>query len=151
MLTGSRAAALAGAAVFALNPNVLYLQATPMTEPLLLALTTLGVAMLIAWVNAEPELAAMATAATRTVGVSTFALACLTRYEAWPVTYAALAAAAWTLWRRGEPLIRACRRMADIGLYPTVAIIAFAIFSRVVVGQWFVSGDFFMPPEGTRR
>ena len=34
-----RARRVAGAAVFALNPNVLYLQATPMTEPLLLALT----------------------------------------------------------------------------------------------------------------
>ena len=50
-LTGSPAAAIAGTAVFALNPNVVYLQATPMTEPLLLALTTLGVAMLMAWVN----------------------------------------------------------------------------------------------------
>ena len=36
-LTGSARAAVAGAAVFALNPNVLYLQSTPMTEPLLLA------------------------------------------------------------------------------------------------------------------
>src|SRR5215468_10297930 len=42
-LTGSTAAALVGAAVFALNPNVVYLQATPMTEPLLIGLTTLGV------------------------------------------------------------------------------------------------------------
>jgi hypothetical protein len=50
-LTGSPAAAVAAAAVFALNPNIVYLQATPMTEPLLLALTTLGVAMLLAWVN----------------------------------------------------------------------------------------------------
>src|SRR5215510_12660834 len=32
-LTGSSAAALVAAAVFALNPNVVYLQATPMTEP----------------------------------------------------------------------------------------------------------------------
>src|SRR5690242_15467208 len=40
MLTDSPAAAIAGAAVFALNPNVLYLQSTPMTEPLLIALTT---------------------------------------------------------------------------------------------------------------
>src|SRR6266849_17445 len=39
--TGSAWAAAAGAAVFALNPNVLYLQATPMTEPLLFGLTTL--------------------------------------------------------------------------------------------------------------
>ena len=34
---GPRSPRVAGAAVFALNPNVLYLQATPMTEPLLLA------------------------------------------------------------------------------------------------------------------
>src|SRR5439155_6561756 len=38
-LTESPIAAVAAAAVFALNPNVLYLQSTPMTEPLLLALT----------------------------------------------------------------------------------------------------------------
>jgi len=48
-LTESQVAAAVGAAVFALNPNVLYLQATPMTEPLLLALTTLAVAMLVNW------------------------------------------------------------------------------------------------------
>ena len=50
-LTGS-AAAVAAAAVFALNPNVLYLQATPMTEPLLLALTTVAVALLMRWCDA---------------------------------------------------------------------------------------------------
>src|SRR6185503_13038542 len=49
MLTASTPAAVAGAVVFALNPNVLYLQSTPMTEPLLLATTTAAVAMLIAW------------------------------------------------------------------------------------------------------
>ena len=52
MLTGSALAAASGAAVFALNPNVLYLQSTPMTEPLLLATTTVAVAMLIAWSRA---------------------------------------------------------------------------------------------------
>src|SRR3954464_8712521 len=36
----SAPAALAASAVFALNPNIVYLQATPMTEPLLLGLTT---------------------------------------------------------------------------------------------------------------
>ena len=73
------------------------------------------------------------------------ALACLTRYEAWPVAYAALAAAAWTRWRRGEPLGRALRRVGAIAVYPTLALIGFAFFSRVVVGQWFVSSDFFVP------
>ena len=50
-LTESAPAALAGAAVFALNPNVLYLQSTPMTEPLLLATTTVAAAMLMRWAD----------------------------------------------------------------------------------------------------
>ena len=41
-LTGSQVAAVAGAAVFAFNPNVLYLQSTPMTEPLLLGADDAG-------------------------------------------------------------------------------------------------------------
>ena len=49
--TQSSAGAVVAAAVFALNPNFLYLQATPMTEPLLLALTTLSVACLLEWTD----------------------------------------------------------------------------------------------------
>src|SRR5919201_4478008 len=49
-LTGSGLAAAIAAAVFALNPNVLYLQATPMTEPLLIATMTVAVAMMIEWI-----------------------------------------------------------------------------------------------------
>ncbi len=52
-------------------------------------------------------------AASAAVGVA-FALACLTRYEAWPVTVSALVAAAWARWRRGQPLApRVARRRRD--------------------------------------
>jgi hypothetical protein len=140
MLTSSVPAAAAGAAVFALNPNVLYLQSTPMTEPLLLATTTVAVAMLMAWCEdgeADPE-------SDRSVGIA-FALACLTRYEAWPVTFTALAAAAWTRWRRGEEPITALRATANIALFPVFAVLAFAILSRVVIGEWLLAGGFFVP------
>ena len=40
--TGSTSGAIAAAALLALNPNALYLQSTPMTEPLLFAGTSLG-------------------------------------------------------------------------------------------------------------
>ena len=63
MLTDSALAALAGASVFAFNPNVLYLQATPMTEPLLVGLTTLGVALLLAWCG-TPDVAGLESRAT---------------------------------------------------------------------------------------
>ncbi len=154
-LTQSAMAAAAGAAVFALNPNVLYLQSTPMTEPLLLATTTVAVAMLIEWcASVQDDVVAAEDGAltgrpasapsTGAIGVA-FALACLTRYEAWPVTVSALVAAAWARWRRGQPLTTTLREIAVIAVYPAIAIGAFALFSRVVIGEWFVGQDFFVP------
>jgi hypothetical protein len=152
-LTASAMAAAAGAAVFALNPNVLYLQSTPMTEPLLLATTTVAVAMLMAWgarqnhVGAElapPKGRPRSAPTPGFVGIA-FALACLTRYEAWPVTLSALVAATWTRWRRGQTLTSALREVAAVAAYPTIAIAIFAVFSRVVIGEWFVGHDFFVP------
>jgi hypothetical protein len=154
-MTGSSAAALAAPFVFALNPNVLYLQSTPMTEPLLLALTTMAVAMLIAWVRSDPggsvpargaESASPWTSASGDARVgAAFALACLTRYEAWPVTVCALAGAVWARWRRGEAAGMALRRTAAVARWPALAIVGFLIFSRVVVGEWFVGSGFFVP------
>jgi hypothetical protein len=150
-ITGSGPAAIAAAAVFGLNPNVVYLQSTPMTEPLLLAATMVALAMLLAWLDASPAESPARPGdepprdvAARRVGCA-LALACFTRYEAWPVAAAALAAAAWTRWRRGDTLAHAIRAVGAIALYPAAAIAAFALFSRVVIGQWFVSGDFFVP------
>jgi hypothetical protein len=160
-LTDSVWVAAAAAAVFALNPNVLYLQSTPMTEPLLVGLTTFGVALLLAWCG-TPHVAGLKsratavtadggsaglqarTTATAAVGV-VLALACLTRYEAWPVTAAALVAAVWVRWRRGESVSAAVRQVAVVGAYPAAGILAFAVFSRVVIGEWFVASGFFVP------
>jgi hypothetical protein len=140
-VTATRIGGVVAAAVFALNPNVLYLQSTPMTEPLLLALTLLAVAMLIDWTDLQ---GCHDGDRTRLIGWA-FALACLTRYEAWPVTAAALSGAVWARWRGGEAFDTASRRAGRIALYPALAIAAFAIVSRVVAGRWFVSGDFFVP------
>ena len=138
-VTGSRVAAALGALTFSLNPNVLYLQATPMTEPLLLGLTLLGLARLAAWSaprGNRPSAAAVGWP---------LALACLTRYEAWPVTAAGIMGAAWGRWRAGEPPRDVVAGTARIGVYPAAALAFFAVFSRVVVGHWFVSDDFFVP------
>jgi hypothetical protein len=155
-LTGSAAAGVAAAAVFALNPNVLYLQATPMTEPLLLGLTLLAVAMLVAWQlrtapahlwgppSGGPAWYIESGPSSASVG-AVFALACLTRYEAWPVTASALALSAAARWRSGEPLRIAIRSTLKVAAYPAAAVAAFTIFSRIVVGEWFVSGGFFVP------
>lgn len=135
-LTGSHWAGAASALVFGLNPNVLYLQSTPMTEPLFLACTLVAVARLIAWCRGP--------AAPFAVG-AWFAAACLTRFEAWPITAAALAAAVWVRWRAGCRPADALREIAPVALPPAVTALAFMAFSRIVVGEWFVSGGFFVP------
>jgi hypothetical protein len=135
-ITGSRVGAVTAAAVFIFNPNLLYLQATPMTEPLLIALLVCAVASLVAALSAQ-----------RAVWPASllFALACLTRYEAWPVTAAAIAVAGWSRWRHDHSLSSTIRVVVVLSLFPLAALAAFVLFSRVVVGEWFVSGGFFVP------
>jgi hypothetical protein len=142
--TGSDAAALVGAAAFALNPNVLYLQATPMTEPLLLALTLVAVALLMRAASDQSVALQPHDPSAAAVG-GAFALACMTRYEAWPVTICALGAAVYAWWRGGGDFEGACRRAGAIALYPAIAVAAFVIYSRVVVGEWLTTSGFFVP------
>ena len=156
-ITGSTPAAVVAAAVFAFNPNMLYLQATPMTEPLLLALTTGAVALLIAWCNLarhastrsacpEPVEGRTPSASPRASVVGwVFALACMTRYEAWPVTVCALGGAVWARWRQGDSVAAAARQVGEIAAYPALAAGVFLVFSRVVIGHWFMVGGFFVP------
>jgi hypothetical protein len=61
-VTGSRAAATISVAMFALDPDVLYLQSTPMTEPLLFGLVMLSIALVYDWV----EMAGLKSCATVT-------------------------------------------------------------------------------------
>jgi hypothetical protein len=140
LLTHSTAAAAVGAAIFAVNPNVLYLQSTPMTEPLLFALTTVEVLLLTRWVL-EGRLVV-----PREVGWI-MVLACLTRYEAWPITGAAWAASAYVWWRRGATPRALAPVYMRLALFPVGAAIAFMILSRTTVGAWFITEGFFVPDE----
>ena len=53
----------------------------------------------------------------------TLALACLTRYEAWPVIVSALTIAAVVSWWQGATWPRAIARIASLALYPATAIL----------------------------
>lgn len=139
-LTASRAGALLGAALYATNPNTLYLQSTPMTEPMLFGLTALQVLLFTRWVLSGvldvPRAAGWVTV-----------LACLTRYEAWPITAACYATSAFAWWRRGRSLRQLVPVYARLSLYPALTVLGFMVFSRLTVGEWFVSGGFFVPDE----
>lgn len=137
-LSGSQPAAFAALAVFLYQPDLLYLQATPMTEPLLLGLTVTGIALLYRWT------ASGGTAAAWPAGL-TLALACLTRYEAWPMTAAAGGVAWLTLWRNGVPLAAATRAAMRVGVWPIGALLLFLVLSKATVGEWLVTGGFYEP------
>jgi len=136
--TNSMPAALMSAAVLALNPNLLYLQATPMTEPLLLAGLMISVLCLEAWVTAPSVM--RGTAAALALGC-----ACLTRYEAWPFTAAALTLAVVARWRLGASVGRALGSAAAVAAGPALAVVAFLVLSKLSTNFWFVTDGFYVP------
>ena len=149
--TGSAIAALVGAALMMSNPNMLYLQSTPMTEPLLFGLSLLSIALTAAWLDEprvpspEPPPSRFALRWASPTGASiALAAPCLTRYEAWPITAATVILAVAVLLRRGTRWPDAGRAGLQLALWPLVAVVAFSMNSRWVIGSWFVPSDFFV-------
>jgi hypothetical protein len=142
--TGSSAGAITCCVLLVLNPNLLYLHTTPMTEPLLLATTFLVVLWLVERVDSPgfgvrgsgfdvpPKLACALFAAM------------WTRYEAWPVVAAAIVAAGYATWRYTGNAGVALKRAATLALWPALAVALFLPNSRLTVGAWFVSDGFYV-------
>jgi hypothetical protein len=130
--TRSWPAALAAPAVILLNPNVLYLQSTPMTEPLLLGLSLLALRAVSNWCAADEHASAVPA------GLLLAALT-LTRYEGWLVAGALVVLAACGKRRLG--LAVALRP----GWYVAAAVGCFLLLSKGATGVWFVSSGFFEP------
>ena len=138
VITGSTLGAVTSTALLVLNPNLLYLHATPMTEPLMLALTFLAVLWTYEWVVTNVD-----EIPTR-LGVALFAGA-WSRYEAWPVIAAAIGAALFAAWRRHVPPRALARRAWNLAIWPAAAVLLFVINSRITIGSWFVTGGFYVP------
>jgi hypothetical protein len=146
-LTDSTAGGLAAAFLIALDPNVLYLQSTPMTEPLLFALTLVSIDRLVRWLRAD-DLARRSL--ERQAGLA-LAAACWTRYEAWLIAAVALACALCARVLAGARTIDALGDVGRVARWPAAAVIVFFVISRATVGAWFVSGGFFVPENPALR
>jgi hypothetical protein len=170
--TGSIAGGAAAAALLMLNPDVLYLQSTPMSEPLLFGTTFLAVALIAEWAAViEPRTSNLAPRASRLDPRSSrppsrpdeesrfggtgparlsagpgwaCVAAVLTRYEAWPVVGAAIVLAFIVLLRRGWTVGSAARAVRGLALWPLWAVAAFLLNSKVSVGAWVISSGFFV-------
>jgi len=172
-ITGSVAGGIVAATLLMVNPDVLYLQSTPMTEPLLFGTTFLAVALIARWAtdvspgerwpqkntpehtegspqkNTEEHPPRMDTDShgrtPLTMGAGWASIAAvLTRYEAWPIIASAIVLALAVLLRRGWRVADALRAVRGLALWPLWAIAAFLVNSKVSVGAWFVSSGFFV-------
>ena len=137
-ITGSRAGAVTSAALLTLNPNLLYLFATPMTEPLLAASVLLAIAWLFDWLRDDR------TDVPRRLRLVLFA-AMWTRFEAWMVITAAMMMAALVLVCRRTNARATVMRTWAVARWPLLAAALFVINSRITVGSWLVTGGFFVP------
>jgi len=125
--TGSVVAGVAIALAVLLNPNVLYLQSTPMTEPLLFGLACVALVSMDRWLR-EPEAAMPWTG-------SALILLMLTRYEGWLITAALMVCA----------VIAHPRHAVRLAVYPVSAFVGFLLLGYGSTGHWFVSSGFFEP------
>ncbi len=129
--TGSSTAATAAAAIVLLNPGVLFLTGTPMTEPLLFALC------LLALNAADQRLDAPETHSPLAHPGPWMALAVLTRYEAWPV------AAVLTFITAASRYSDRVMTFVRLAAWPAVAAAAFLLFGRLTLGRFFADAGFF--------
>lgn len=130
--TGSVTAAASATVIVLLSPPVLYLQSTPMTEPLLFALCWLALEALDRTLDLPEQAPRLPMAGLW------LALAVLTRYEAWPVAAALVALAA--LSRAGSARYRLFARLAA---WPVSAAVVFLLLGRYALGRWFADAGFF--------
>ncbi|WP_169789205.1 glycosyltransferase family 39 protein [Nonomuraea candida] len=136
----ARAAGITAAGLFALNPNVLYLQSTPMTELLLFACVAAAVYHLHVWCRtARHTQLAIASAAAL--------LATLTRYEGWVLAVAMTAVVGYVSFRRRRDLARVEAHLIFFGMAAFAGIVGWALWSRVIFGDWLYwhSGEYAKP------
>ncbi|MGA3245014.1 MAG: glycosyltransferase family 39 protein [Bacteroidota bacterium] len=130
-LTGSRPIALLSASLFGLNPNVMYLALTPMSELTFFFLITLGGYAMQRWLYEREDrwLVVCSVAAM---------LATLSRYEAWllaPCVALLAITEGYLSWRRHEH--RRTRTMLWTALLSLGGIILWLCWNRFMYGDFF--------------
>lgn len=136
-LTHDSRASFVGSLLFVLNPNILYLQTTPLSETVLFATLTAASYYFVAWSQTD-ELRDLVAAALATL------MATVSRYDGWALLLALIAAIILIDWRRGQPR---AKMLADVILFTTlggIGIILWFVWNLVIFGSptAFLSGSF---------
>lgn len=117
VLTKSKGAAFIGILLMITNINLLYLQATPMTESLFLCTLIMSVYYLTLWTTNQQ------TGFLIVSGIMIY-LTTINRYEGWPVAVVSIMIVGWVLLAK-QPLRKAESRVI---LYTTIALMGIALW-----------------------
>ncbi|UBU09771.1 glycosyltransferase family 39 protein [Nonomuraea gerenzanensis] len=135
-----RAAGLTAAGLLALNPNLLYLQSTPMTELLLFACIAAAVHHLAQWCRTgRYTQLSLASAATL--------LATLTRYEGWVLAVAMTVVVGFVSFRRWRGLARLEAHLIFFGVVAFAGIAGWVAWAWLIFDDWLYwhSGEYAKP------
>lgn len=127
-LTHNGSVSFVAALVFILNPNVLYLQTTPLTEPVLMATMTAACYYFLAWAQ-ENDPKQLIWAATAVF------LATLARYDGWALFLACLVLIVPIGWLKGQ---RRAQIMGNLLLFSTLGgfgIALWVLWCEVIFGD----------------
>lgn len=136
--SGSMAVALLAPLAVLINPNVLYLQSTPLTEGLLYGLSLVAFTRVDAWL-AEP------TAHRARSASWVLAALVLTRYEGWLIATALGTLSLLVLWKQPWRV-----KLAPWWL-PSFAVLGFFALSWGSTGHLLVTSGFYIPNNPSRH
>jgi cellulose synthase/poly-beta-1,6-N-acetylglucosamine synthase-like glycosyltransferase len=127
-LTGSSSASFIGTLIYIFNPNVLYLQSTPMSETVCMATFALAAYFFLCWTQ-EGDLRQLVISATCTF------LATLARYDGWALFVAALCCIALIGFMKRQRFLRIQANLVIFGLMGGLGIGLWFLWNKLIFGD----------------
>jgi hypothetical protein len=139
-LTNHKLASVIAATIFIANPNVLYMQSTPMTELLLFACMAGMVYGMQQWAITDQSKYLVGAAAAGLMGT-------VTRYEAWVLLAVMMALVVFIAWRKQYKYLQV-EGLTLAFLFVSIAgIVGWVIWNQLIFGDvlYFLIGDYAKP------
>ncbi|HKD74813.1 MAG TPA: glycosyltransferase family 39 protein [Ktedonobacterales bacterium] len=136
-VTRRNTASLLGALVFLLNPNVLYVQSTPLTEPVMIATMTMTSYYFLAWVQDNRQNYLI------WAGLCTF-FATLARYDGWSLYVAILVLIAIVGWHKRQQVKEIAGNVLLYGILGGFGIALWFLWNLIIFGNplYFLNGPY---------
>ena len=130
LLTENKGAGLIAAFIFAINPNVLYMQSTPMSELPAIAFLVAGVYFLMKWGQNVDNLKYLFLTALAVLGAT------LTRYEGWVLLASICIALVYTFIRKRFNYQKAEGHLVYFGTLAGLGVFLWLVWNQVIFGDF---------------